>query len=243
MLLCFAGCNGDDEPVNQLKGMWKASDTEYYSFHDTKIFFYEISNYGKRKFASAVTGNYVYDKGSQNIYVSTSGESAILHIEKMDRNSLVLKNIKENEVFVLNRHTSTIKKLPEDLTGYTLHYKGLPSLTVHFDTKSQFRILNPKDAFIVHAIADYYEVKELGYSYKKTAADKATLTLNYSDYIECSIFLKSTETITDVLEITHSDDFFVITNCKQTSKYSNHINNTESTSKNEFHNEYGVIEH
>lgn len=25
MLLYFTGCSGDDEPINQLKGMWKAS--------------------------------------------------------------------------------------------------------------------------------------------------------------------------------------------------------------------------
>jgi hypothetical protein len=41
MLLYFTGCSGDDEPINQLKGMWKASDTEYYSFQDKTIFIYD----------------------------------------------------------------------------------------------------------------------------------------------------------------------------------------------------------
>ncbi|MDD3437696.1 MAG: hypothetical protein ACOX4D_00135 [Bacteroidales bacterium] len=80
MLLYFTGCSGDDEPINQLKGMWKASETEYYSFQDKTIIIYDWSYNG----LGVQQGNYVYDAGSQNIYVSVSGESATLHIEKIE---------------------------------------------------------------------------------------------------------------------------------------------------------------
>ena len=215
ILLCFAGCSGDDVSINQLKGMWKASETEYYSFHDTKIFLYDWSYKG----LGMQQGNYVYDAASQDIYVSVSGESATLHIEKIDKNSLVLKNIKENEVIVLNRHTITINELPQDLTGYTL--KGLGLFEVCLDSKNQFRFLDPEYTFwseIYLAYGSHYEVKELGYSYKKTAADKATLTLNYSIYVGGGEFGEYKTTGTAIVEIIYYEDILVKAKYKPTTK-------------------------
>lgn len=237
-ILFFTACNRDDAPINQLKGMWKASDTEYFSFQDKKIFFYVISNYEMHKSVKITTGNYVYDVGSQNIYISTSGESATLYIEKLDKNSLVLKNNKENEVVVLHRHIPTLSELPQDLTGYTLHYA---SLTVYFDSNDQFRIINPEGAFISLAVANYYEVKELGYSYKKTTANKATLTLSYSVYEDFTPLFKGKSITTDVLEITHHEDLFINTKGKRTQKYTKD-NDPEKTQNIEF-DYYGVLEH
>lgn len=215
MLLYFTGCSGDDEPINQLKGMWKASDTEYYSFQDKTIIIYDWSYNG----LGVQQGNYVYDAGSQNIYVSVSGESATLHIEKIDKNSLVLKNIKENEVLVLNRHTVTINELPQELTGYTL--RGLGLLEVCLDSKNQFRFFDPEYTFwskIYVAAGSHYEVKELGYSYEKKAANKATLTLNYSIYVGGGWFGEHKTTGTAIVEIIHYEDILVKAKYKETSK-------------------------
>lgn len=236
-ILFFTACNRDDAPINQLKGIWKASDTEYFSFQDKKIIFYLISNYEMHKSVKITTGNYVYDVGSQNIYISTSGESATLYIEKLDKNSLVLKNNKENEVVVLNRHIPTLSELPQDLTGYTLHYE---SLTVYFDSNGRFRIINPEGAFISLEFANYYEVKELGYSYKKTTADKATLTLSYSVYEDYYLF-KSKNITTDVLEITHHEDLFINTKGTRTDKHT--FNDDPETTQNIEFDYYGVLEH